>query len=226
LIAVDDGVSVPLMQPSSYLVRLVFALSLVAGCGTPLPNHAVDGGSQTICPDHPGQCAGKCCGTQCLDTMSDPRNCGDCNQQCPMGTICFGGHCGCPPNGLACGGGQTCCGSLGCVSLDSDIRNCGGCGVTCGDGAVCSGGKCLCGGVMCPSGQTCCGGACAASCGSTAMPDMAMTAGGPPAGSCTCSDKCAMTFTKQCVNTDCCWENAFLFMTCKPSTTCAPWTYK
>ncbi len=207
----------------------VASMLLVVGCavGTPA-GHGADGGAvQTICPGHPSQCSGKCCGTLCLDTMNDPRNCGDCGNVCATGTICSGGHCGCPPNGLACGMGQTCCGSLGCVSLDSDIRNCGACGNLCGAGATCSGGKCVCGGVTCSAGQVCCNGACASSCGGMSTPDMASGGGSaPPAGFCSCSDKCAKTFTHECVDTNCCWENAFLFMTCKPTGSCAPFIYQ
>jgi hypothetical protein len=125
-------------------VCLVLML-LVVGCGVDIPMHFDDGGSgtqQTICPAHPDHCAGTCCGNECLDTMNDPHNCGTCGMTCASGSICVGGHCGCPPNGLPCGSGQTCCGMLGCVSLDSDIRNCGSCGHHCDNGMSCSGGTC------------------------------------------------------------------------------------
>jgi hypothetical protein len=126
-------------------VRLGLILLCLVGCGVNTPIHTSDGGGgnvQTICPAHPEQCGGTCCGTECLDTSNDPRHCGDCTTTCGTGMICLGGHCGCPPNGIACGMGQTCCGMSGCASLDSDIRNCGGCGHACDPGQLCMSGMC------------------------------------------------------------------------------------
>lgn len=177
------------------------------GCGVVSPSHP-DAGDHSVCPGHPEICVGSCCGTQCLATDDDPRNCGACGNICPDGTVCNGGHCGCPPGGVACGMGQACCGALGCVSMDSDIRNCGGCGIVCGNGATCSGGKCMCQGHAC----------------NIVTPDMSGDA--PPPGSCTCSDRCAGTSTHECVGHDCCWEDAFVYLTCAPDKSCAPWTYK
>jgi hypothetical protein len=204
------------------LVAIAAAIA-VAGCEK--PSTRGDGGNgQSICPDHAEQCSGKCCGSQCLDVMRDPLNCGDCGMPCPMGQVCHGGHCGCPPAGIACGFGQTCCGGLGCVNLDNDIRNCGICGNKCGDGAVCDHGTCKCGGVVCPGGQTCCGGTCMASCGGTPV-DMAGSNNGAPPGYCGCADHCATDPNKECVAPNCCWFQAFVAQTCMPSTTCAPYVY-
>jgi hypothetical protein len=110
------------------VVVAVLALAL-AGCGASGRNGSNPG--QGICPAHPSQCSGKCCGDKCIDVARDPFNCGDCGVACPTGTVCLGGACGCPPFGDKCSLGQSCCGALGCVSLQSDIRNCGGCGVRC-----------------------------------------------------------------------------------------------
>src|SRR5262249_25059225 len=104
---------------------------------------------QGICPTHPDQCGGKCCGAICQDVMHDPQNCGDCGTVCPVGPVCLGGSGGCPPHGDKCSLGQSCCGSLGCVSMASDIRNCGACGTRCPDGATCAGGACMCNGQPC-----------------------------------------------------------------------------
>lgn len=200
---------------------------LAGGCASSRPAGSLDGGvGQSICPAHPEQCSGTCCGDQCLDTAADPNHCGGCGNRCPSGTICSGGHCGCPPSGAACGMGQTCCGGLGCVSLQSDIRNCGSCGRKCGDGATCDNGTCKCGGVECPTGQTCCNGACAPSCGGMSTPDMADANNGAPAGFCGCADHCANDPLHECVGPNCCYVDAFITQTCSYSLSCAPYAYQ
>ncbi len=136
---------------------VILALALAA-CG--VSGRTGGSGGAGICPAHPDQCAGKCCGTTCFDVMHDPFNCGDCGVACPAGTICLGGNCGCPPFGDKCGLGQTCCGAIGCVSLDSDIRNCGACGDSCaGDSKhACVGADCCYDGFLagsCASSTSC-----------------------------------------------------------------------
>jgi hypothetical protein len=189
-----------------------------------------------ICPNHPDQCGGKCCGQYCVEIMSDPRNCGECGHACSTGTVCFGGSCGCPSGGgagaVACGMGQSCCGAQGCKSLMSDTYNCGSCGNDCtqhgGDG--CSMGVCTCGGAAaCPSGQSCCSG----TCGQCSTPDLSMPIGiggdggifGPP---CVCADMCK-DITKGhlsgiCDGPNCCFEDTIAGK-CTPSLTCTPQTY-
>jgi hypothetical protein len=184
----------------------VMLMLLLGACGASPRNGAV-GGGQGICPDHPDQCGGKCCGATCQDVSRDPRNCGDCDVACPAGTICLGGNCGCPPNAGKCSLGQSCCGALGCVSLESDIRNCGGCGTRCPDGATCQAGHCRC------AGQPC-------------EPTMNPTAsGGPPPGFCSCADACAGDPTHDCVGMDCCYGD-YVAGRCTPATSCGAWIYK
>ncbi len=69
-----------------------------------------------------GQCLGvqsTCCANTCVDTTSDPNNCGFCGNAC---------------------GAASCC-SSGCVdTMGSDNANCGGCGVPCS--GTCVGGTC------------------------------------------------------------------------------------
>ena len=184
---------------------LIAALvSAAAGCGVDARMGGVVG--QGICPTHPDQCGGKCCGSTCQDVSRDARNCGDCGVVCPVGTICLGGSCGCVPNGDKCSLGQSCCGALGCVSLMSDIRNCGHCGTRCSDGAVCTGGACMCNVQPCapavdPTGE-----------------------GSVPPGFCTCTGGCASDPTRTCIATDCCYAD-YAAGKCAPTTSCGIWVY-
>lgn len=72
------------MQTKSrlFLFSLLAAAWLVTtGCGT----------ESASCPD--GETA---CGSQCIDTLSDPSHCGGCGQACGTGELCMEGVCGCP----------------------------------------------------------------------------------------------------------------------------------
>jgi hypothetical protein len=188
---------------SSTLVLLVGVVAGACGVDARMGTGVV---GQGICPSHADQCGGKCCGTMCQDVSRDPRNCGDCDAVCPVGTICLGASCGCPPNGDKCSLGQSCCGGLGCVSLASDIRNCGNCGTRCPDGATCDGGKCMCGGQPCspsvdPIGE-----------------------GSVPPGFCTCASGCASDPTRSCIAMNCCYAD-YAAGKCTPSTSCGAWIY-
>jgi hypothetical protein len=188
-------------------VALLVTAALLGGCSDSSGGARDMAGVGTICPGHPEQCQGQCCGKVCTDTKLDIHNCGGCGMLCDKNLVCAGGNCGCLPQGVACGLGQTCCGGAGCKSLDSDIKNCGACGMSCdGTGVKCTSGKCTCGGVACAAGQTCCGGTCMASC-PTAPPDMA-TAG---AKLCDCTNTATQCFfSGQCVGPDCCFtEGSF-----------------
>jgi hypothetical protein len=109
----------------------------------------VDGSCR--CGDAPACGPGEsCCGGACIDTLSDPLNCGVCNIQCgESGPECVEGECSC--------GGQPACpwtgGMFECMSEDhttfqmccdgicitTSEANCGGCGVVCQDGTACTG---------------------------------------------------------------------------------------
>ncbi len=143
-------------------------------CG---PGAAPSGGA-CVCLDGFRLCAGAC-----LDTRTDPRNCGACGASCGA-AACVGGACVC--NGPVCRGV--------CSDITADPMNCGACGHACqpfpNANGVCVEGSCgaaclpgfgdcdinaangcetdtmtnntHCGGCgrTCPRGMTCRGGAC------------------------------------------------------------------
>ncbi len=184
--------------------------ALLSACATSSAPNTPDLSFHRICPDSPQNCAGSCCGDACIDTTIDVRNCGGCNTQCPSGTVCAQGKCGCLPTGTPCGTGQSCCGNLGCKSLASDNNNCGACNNSCGTGSVCEAGVCKCNGQTCATGQSCCNGVCAQTC--AGAPDMAT------AGACTCASGCPLSGV--CVGPNCCLEDALIAKSCKPDATC------
>ena len=75
------------------------------------------------------------CGGSCVDTNTDPTNCGGCGQGCLPGSLCSGGAC-------ACGSGETSCGDAGCFNLTQDQQNCGACGTVCASYQVCQASAC------------------------------------------------------------------------------------
>jgi hypothetical protein len=91
------------------------------------------------------------CGATCIDTTSDPANCGGCGKACGQGApFCSGGSCV-----ATCGGTTTQCAG-GCVDTTSDDDNCGRCGRGCAINETCSMGQCVpgvCRGAAC--GQLC-----------------------------------------------------------------------
>lgn len=120
------------------------------------------------CPPGMANCSG-----QCVDTISDPNNCGGCGQACPPGEICtFTGwpptdiHCQCGDTGGSCGAPPKACCEDACVDLDFDNENCGACGNELPAGQVCCFGKPVdananpdCGGCgyICSGDTACCG---------------------------------------------------------------------
>jgi hypothetical protein len=114
----------------------------------------------TACPA--GQ---QICGDLCIDTSSDPANCGGCQTVCAQGAVCANGSC-------VCASGSTYCSAIGiCVDLSSDPNNCGDCGIGCPSGWLCANGQCVCpdgsppcGGSCCEPGWVCTDGTCAPPC--------------------------------------------------------------
>jgi hypothetical protein len=216
-------------------MRFCFSLLIaIAACssgngGTPKK----DGGGTNgglICPDHPQNCEGTCCGEKCLNTSIDVNNCGGCNTACTGGLVCMGGKCGCLPSGAPCAASQTCCAMGGCADLMNDLRNCGSCGHVCtGQGETCVNGMCSCGGQTCNAGDVCCNGTCKSTCTVT-PPDMAMSMTMGPF--CDCSGlNPSCIVSKQCVGNNCCLEDQIACATigcpagtCIDMTPCTPST--
>ena len=134
------------------VVMVAFGLT-IAGCsGSSAP--ATDGGTNlcTHCGSQP------CCNGVCVDTNTDPNNCGQCGNACMAGPApdCVMGKCGCAAiGGAACGDTDTCCAN-GCKNLKTDQYNCGTCGNRCTGNQTCNNGVCSCGGVTCQGTQICC----------------------------------------------------------------------
>jgi hypothetical protein len=93
-------------------------------CGT--IEQCIDGSCQ--CP------AAFTCGSDCVDTQTDPANCGGCSQVCPIGNNCVSSMC-------VCVTGVTC--SNVCVDTTSDPQNCGACARACGTQEDCLTGMCV-----------------------------------------------------------------------------------
>ena len=127
-----------------------------------------------------------CCGGECVDTKTDPNNCGVCGTVCRSG-LCVNGLC-CPPGAVKCGNSCcsfTCCGGTTCVNTQSDKKNCGSCGHACRSDQVCQNGTCVC-----PSGTTDCNGMC-------------VNTKTDPNNCGACNNSCNGTTPGQCVNGSC-----------------------
>jgi hypothetical protein len=74
----------------------------------------------------------KLCGTGCVDSSTDLKNCGTCGNECKDSRTCTAGTCVCPSGYSDCNGE--------CVDTKIDAQNCGGCGKACT--GVCSAGAC------------------------------------------------------------------------------------
>ncbi len=82
-------------------------------------------------------CAHTFCGSACVDTQTDPNNCGACGTECPPGDTCTAGVCTSAStcNGIMCGSA--------CVDTQTDPNNCGLCGDVCPSGGKCVAGACM-----------------------------------------------------------------------------------
>jgi len=127
------------------------------------------------------------CAGACVNTSTDPKNCGSCGIDCG-GNICKAGvcdPCNCPDALICCGGS--------CVDPQSDNNNCGACGNVCDtkSGLTCENGLC------CIGGWANCSGACVdlesdnnncGSCGNVCSPAGSLACHGGLCVSKTCED--------------------------------------
>jgi uncharacterized protein YjbI with pentapeptide repeats len=121
-------------------------------CRTIQPNGNVDNSDCDICDNECGLCEDcddedctppDCCpnpegpGGICVDTDTDPLNCGGCDAACftNLSNACVDGHCVCG-NEPECSGVETCCrgeggGATRCIDTDTDPLHCGACNEAC-----------------------------------------------------------------------------------------------
>lgn len=80
------------------------------------------------------------CRKACVDTQTNAKHCGGCNQLCPTDAPCVGGRCqttgGCPANQQPCAGE--------CVDTQVSNVHCGGCDNACHGDLTCLAGLCGC----------------------------------------------------------------------------------
>ena len=78
----------------------------------------------------------------CVNTNSDPRNCGSCGQQCGGAS----NHCSMGSCTTTCATGLTSCPTstlVACVDVNNDPSNCGSCGNVCNGNQTCQSGMCV-----------------------------------------------------------------------------------
>jgi hypothetical protein len=195
--------------------------SCTNACVAPLGLCSTTGGTPT-CSSSCASPTPNLCGSKCVDTKTDPTNCGSCGHDCtalahlkPGAAVTCNGSGGCVVPQAACAAGYANCssGSVdidGCETATNTNSNCGGCGIACTQPnatATCASGTCAI--ASCNSGYGDCTsaagcetalntashcGACTTSCGGGTP-----TCSGSPA-SCTCASPNVQT----CGATMCC----------------------
>jgi hypothetical protein len=147
-----------------------------------------------MCGSNPACTGGQtCCSGNCVELLTDTKNCGVCGNACEKGKTCQAGLCGCPDITP-----DYCTSAQACVNFQTDSNNCGGCGNKCPSNSSCMNGVCYCntaGQRLCNSmtGQPCqpggpyenckCVNAMGANCGACSPPCGA----GESCGTCTAS---------------------------------------
>ena len=99
------------------------------------------GDGQTCTGGSCGCPAGGTCGGDCVNTQTDPRHCGGCDQPCNSGEVCTAGGC-CAPSAEGCNGTDDDC--------DGVVDEGFGTAVGCGFAQACVSGACAC-----PSDRMC-----------------------------------------------------------------------
>ncbi len=124
---------------SSTSVRRAVLLLLLAACD-PDPILPPPGDAGVSSPDAAETCEAPrlMCGSRCVNRLSDPDHCGDCNKPCTGGAFCSNGQCT-----TTCGAGLKACAGT-CVDVETERLHCGDCDKPCGNGLECRGGGCVC----------------------------------------------------------------------------------
>ena len=135
-----------------------------------------------------------CCSGRCVQTASDPSNCGRCNRICTEEEVCLNGDCvsNCPGRQVRCGRERE------CVDTRSDTSHCGRCGNDCDRRErheTCVRGTCTCEGERCAGGRCC-----------------------PRGYACVEGGCCPVSAPQLCGNGRCCPDGA----TCCRDETCCP----
>ena len=155
------------------MIRWVFALATFAlpACAIEYRVPAADSGGSEDGDDDDADCSAptESCGGACVDTLSDPDNCGECGRACAASEVCDAGECA-----ASCSGGRSEC-TRSCVDLQTDALHCGDCTEQCEPGGSCVAADCIdscndscvrdreicaSGTCECRSGFTSCNGAC------------------------------------------------------------------
>lgn len=145
------------LQRRTTLTR-VAGLVLLSACTGQIEEGRFTGGSDQGAPDATADVTARCadgklrCAFGCVDTQSDPRACGSCEQACAAAELCDQGTCKSQSEG--CSAGLTPCGGS-CVDASSNAAHCGECNNACGDDTTCTNGRC-----ECPVAQLSCDGSC------------------------------------------------------------------
>lgn len=115
------------------LVPVFIALFIVSACEDSAPGSSV--------PQTPSVCTLDLCGTECVDTATNSRHCGACDNACGANEQCM--NRACVPVATACEGGKVSCNGQ-CVDVLTDSEHCGECNTECGDNMSCQNAACLC----------------------------------------------------------------------------------
>ncbi len=89
------------------------------------------------------------CTNACVDTQTDPKHCGQCDNVCEAVEVCQRGICSCADSKRLCGGV--------CVDIQTSAQHCGECDAACSSGQSCAGGLCQ---APCGTGEIRCGTSC------------------------------------------------------------------
>ncbi len=157
------------------------------------------------CPPGLTLCHGKC-----VNTKTDPKNCGVCGTVCVSG-LCVNGLC-CPPGTINCN--NSCCdgtclnGTTCCPTGQTCGTTCCPIGQVCLNGNTCCPAKQACGSICCPAGMICKNGQCVTP---------------PNCPSTGCATACLNNSSCDCVTTTegvSCVQPICTFVTCTTSADC------